>query len=61
MRDLPPIKKTIAQRKGETPVAEPRWTLAPPPPDMTDAALLADARFVLKEQAEALAFMTSTD
>ena len=31
------------------------------PPDMTDAALLADARFVLEEQAQALAFMTYTD
>jgi hypothetical protein len=47
--------------EGEAPVAEPRRALAAPPPEMTDAALLADARLVLKEQANALAFMTSTD
>jgi hypothetical protein len=28
---------------------------------MTNAALLADARFVLQEQAKALAFMTKAD
>ncbi len=47
--------------EGETPVAKPRRPLAALPPDMTDAALLADARLVLEEQAEALAFMTYTD
>ena len=44
--------------EGEALVAKPRRTLAAPPPDMADAALLADARLVLKEQAQALAFMT---
>ena len=47
--------------EGEAPVAEPRRALAAPPPDMADAALLADARFVLKKQTNALAFMTPTD
>ena len=47
--------------EGEAPVAKPRRPLAALPPDMTDAALLADARLVLKEQAQALAFMTDTD
>ena len=44
--------------EGEAPIAEPRRALAAFPPDMADAALLTDARFVL---AEALAFMTYTD
>ena len=43
--------------EGEAPIAEPRRTLAALPPDMADAALLADARLVLEEQAKALAFM----
>ena len=47
--------------EGEAPVAKPRRTLAALPPDMTNAAFLADARFVLEEQAQALAFMTPTD
>ena len=47
--------------EGEAPIAEPRRTLAALPPDMANAALLADARLVLEEQAKALAFMTSTD
>jgi hypothetical protein len=47
--------------EGETPVAEPRRALAALPPDMTNAALLADARLVLEEQAEVLAFITYTD
>ena len=47
--------------EGEAPVAKARRTLAALPPDMTDAALLADARFVLEEQAQALALMTYTD
>jgi hypothetical protein len=47
--------------EGEAPIAEPPRTLAALPPDMADAALLADARLVLEEQAEALAFMTYTD
>jgi len=47
--------------EDETLIAKPRWTLAAFPPDMTDAALLADARLVLEEQAQAFAFMTSTD
>jgi hypothetical protein len=47
--------------EGEAPVAKPRRTLAAPPPDMTDATLLADARLVLEEQTNALAFMTPTD
>jgi hypothetical protein len=47
--------------EGETPVAEPLRALAALPPDMADAALLTDARLVLEEQAETLAFMTYTD
>ena len=43
--------------EGEAPVAEPRRPLAALPPDMTNAALLADARLVLKEQAKALVFV----
>lgn len=44
--------------EGEAPVAEPRRPLAAPPPDMADAAFLADARLVLEEQTQALVFMT---
>jgi hypothetical protein len=47
--------------EGEALVAEARRALAPFPPDMANAALLADARLVLEEQANALAFMTCTD
>ena len=47
--------------EDEAPVAKPRRPLAALPPDMTDAALLADAGLVLEEQAQALAFMTYTD
>jgi hypothetical protein len=47
--------------EGETPVAKPRWPLPSLPPNMADAAFLADARLVLEEQAQALAFMTYTD
>ena len=47
--------------EGEALVAEPRRTLSAPPPDMTNAALLADARLVLEKQAKAFAFMLSTD
>ena len=43
--------------EGEAPVAKPRRALAAPPPDMTNAALLADARLVLEEQAKALIFV----
>ena len=43
--------------EGEALIAEPRRTLPALPPDMTDAALLADARLVLEEQAKALLFM----
>jgi hypothetical protein len=34
--------------KREAPVGEARWALAPFPPDVTDAPLLADPRLVLK-------------
>jgi hypothetical protein len=47
--------------EGEALVAEPRRSLAALPPDMADAALLADARLVLEEQAQALVFMLYTD
>jgi len=47
--------------EGEALIAKPRRTLAAPPPDMTNAALLTDARLVLEEQAKAFAFMMSTD
>ena len=40
--------------ESEAPVAKPRRPLAALPPDMADAALLADARLVLEEQAQAL-------
>ena len=43
--------------EGEALVAEPRRALAPFPPDMTGTALLADAGFVLEEQADAFVFM----
>lgn len=43
--------------EGEAPVAEPRRPLAALPPDMANAAFLADARLVLKEQAKALTFV----
>jgi hypothetical protein len=38
-------------------VGETRRALAARPPDVADAALLADARLVLEEQPDALAFM----
>jgi hypothetical protein len=38
-------------------VAQARGPLAALPPDAADAALLADARLVLEEQAQALVFM----
>ena len=38
-------------------VAEPRRALAAPPPDVAGAPLLADARLVLEEEADALVFM----
>ena len=47
--------------EGEALVAEPRRTLSSSPPDMTNAALLADPRLVLEEQAKAFAFMMGTD
>ena len=47
--------------EGEALIAKPRRALAALPPDMADAALLADARLVLKKQAEALVFMTYTE
>ena len=39
----------------ETLISKPGWTLALGKPDVTDAAFLPDPRFVLKEQADALA------
>jgi hypothetical protein len=47
--------------EGKAPVAKPRRPLPALPPDMADAALLADARLILEEQAQALAFMTYTN
>jgi hypothetical protein len=47
--------------ESESLVAKPWRTLAALPPDMTNAALLTDARLVLEKQAKALAFMMSTD
>jgi hypothetical protein len=38
-------------------IAEPRRTLASPPPDMARAPLLPDAGLVLEEEADALVFM----
>jgi hypothetical protein len=35
--------------EGEALVAQPRRALAPLPPDMADAAFLADARLILEE------------
>ena len=43
--------------EGEALIAKPRRALPALPPDMADAPLLADARLVLEEQPEALAFM----
>lgn len=43
--------------EGEAPVAQPRRSLAPLPPDVADPAFLADPRFVLEKQADALVFM----
>ena len=43
--------------EGEALVAQARRALAPLPPDMAEAAFLADARLVLEEQAKALVFM----
>ncbi len=42
-------------------IAKPWRALAALPPDMADAPLLADARLILEEQADALAFMTCAD
>jgi hypothetical protein len=47
--------------EGEALVAESRRALPALPPDMADPALLADTRLVLKEQADALVFITCTD
>jgi hypothetical protein len=47
--------------EGETLIAKPGRALASLPPDMADAPLLTNASLILKEQAEALAFMTCTD
>ena len=47
--------------EGEALAAKPRRPLPPLPPDMTNAALRADARLVLEEQAKALVFMSYTD
>ena len=47
--------------ESEALIVKPRRTLPAPPPDMTDAALLADARLVLEKQAKAFASMMSTD
>ena len=38
-------------------VAQARWALATLPPDVTDASLLSDARFVLEIQAQPLIFV----
>ena len=43
--------------EGEALVGKPRRPLAALPPDVADAALLADTGFVLEEQAQALVFM----
>jgi hypothetical protein len=43
--------------KREALVAEPRRTLASPPPDVAGAPLLPDAGLVLEEEADALVFM----
>ena len=43
--------------EGEAPIAEPWRPLAALPPYMANAALLADARLVLEEQAKALIFV----
>jgi len=43
--------------KGKALVAKPRRALAALPPDMADAAFLADAGLVLEEQADTLVFM----
>jgi hypothetical protein len=43
--------------EGKPLVAQPWRALAPLPPNMTDAAFLADPGLVLKEQANALVFM----
>lgn len=45
----------VGERKAL--VAEPRRTLAAPPPDVARAPLLADAGLVLEEEADALVFM----
>ena len=43
--------------EGEAPVAKPWRTLAARPPDVADAAFLADAGFILEKQADTLVFM----
>ncbi len=40
--------------ESEAPIAKPQRALAPFPPNVTAAAFLADARFVLEEKANAL-------
>ena len=45
----------VGERKAL--VAQARWTLAALPPDVADAALLADARLILEEQPNPLVFM----
>ena len=47
--------KDVGER--EALIAEARWALATLPPDMARATLLADARLILEEQADALVFM----
>jgi len=47
--------------KGEALVAKPWRAASPLPPDMADAAFLANARLVLEKQPEALVFMPYTD
>ena len=43
--------------EGEALVAKPWRALAPLPPNVAGAPILADARFILEEQADALVFM----
>ena len=43
--------------EGEALIAKPWRAASPLPPDMAGAAFLANARLVLEEQAEALAFI----
>lgn len=43
--------------ESETLIAKPRWPLASLPPDMADAAFLADPRFILEKQTYPLLFV----